>query len=235
MVPATVVVVIAPIIACAADCRSTPGAGSLLRWPGGDGRPDAGQGVHRGQGAAVRDPRPLRPRRLARWLAGRVVAAGGRDPDVHRVRRRRGRGMGGRARRRGAVEPRAGSQRRRRRGRATIAGKGFEARHHRPQRPPVGDGPRTARGPRHHPDRPRSSPRRHERHRHARPRRAPRRRTAAGRSSATSLRRGRRACASRVRPDPRLALDVDTPADLTHPALLPHLPTWLRTNLDNLR
>jgi 2-phospho-L-lactate guanylyltransferase len=36
-----------------------------------------------------------------------------------------------------------------------------------------------------------------------------------------------------VRPDPRLALDVDTPADLTHPALLPHLPTWLRTNLDS--
>jgi 2-phospho-L-lactate guanylyltransferase len=38
-----------------------------------------------------------------------------------------------------------------------------------------------------------------------------------------------------VRPDPRLSLDVDTPADLTHPALLPHLPTWLRTNLDSLR
>jgi len=37
-----------------------------------------------------------------------------------------------------------------------------------------------------------------------------------------------------VRPDPRLSLDVDTPVDLTHPALLPHLPTWLRTNLDNL-
>ena len=38
-----------------------------------------------------------------------------------------------------------------------------------------------------------------------------------------------------VRPDPRLSLDVDTPADLTHPALVPYLPTWLRTNLDNLR
>lgn len=37
-----------------------------------------------------------------------------------------------------------------------------------------------------------------------------------------------------VRPDQRLSLDVDTPADLTHPTLLPHLPTWLRTNLDNL-
>jgi 2-phospho-L-lactate guanylyltransferase len=37
-----------------------------------------------------------------------------------------------------------------------------------------------------------------------------------------------------VRPDPRLSLDVDTPADLTHPTLLPHLPAWLRTNLDNL-
>ena len=37
-----------------------------------------------------------------------------------------------------------------------------------------------------------------------------------------------------VRPDPRLSLDVDTPDDLTHPALVPHLPSWLRTNLDNL-
>lgn len=38
-----------------------------------------------------------------------------------------------------------------------------------------------------------------------------------------------------VRRDPRLALDVDNPDDLTHPALLPHLPTWLRTSLDNRR
>ena len=38
-----------------------------------------------------------------------------------------------------------------------------------------------------------------------------------------------------VRPDGRLSLDVDTPADLLHPALLPHLPAWLRTSLDNLR
>ena len=38
-----------------------------------------------------------------------------------------------------------------------------------------------------------------------------------------------------VRPDPRLSLDVDTPADLAHPTLRPHLPTWLRTNLDNRR
>lgn len=37
-----------------------------------------------------------------------------------------------------------------------------------------------------------------------------------------------------VRPDARLSLDVDTPADLTHPSVLPHLPTWLQTNLDNL-
>jgi len=36
-----------------------------------------------------------------------------------------------------------------------------------------------------------------------------------------------------VRPDPNLSLDVDTPADLAHPALRAHLPTWLRTNLDN--
>lgn len=42
-------------------------------------------------------------------------------------------------------------------------------------------------------------------------------------------------CPIEVRPDPRLSLDIDTPTDLAHPALLPHLPTWLRTNLDNLR
>jgi 2-phospho-L-lactate guanylyltransferase len=41
-------------------------------------------------------------------------------------------------------------------------------------------------------------------------------------------------CRIEVRPDQRLSLDVDTPADLTHPALLDHLPPWLRTNLDNL-
>lgn len=40
-------------------------------------------------------------------------------------------------------------------------------------------------------------------------------------------------CRLEVRPDPLLALDVDTPADLTHPALLAHLPTWLRTILDS--
>jgi 2-phospho-L-lactate guanylyltransferase len=36
-----------------------------------------------------------------------------------------------------------------------------------------------------------------------------------------------------VRPDPRLSLDIDTPADLAHPALRAHLPTWLRTSLDS--
>ncbi len=41
-------------------------------------------------------------------------------------------------------------------------------------------------------------------------------------------------CRVEVRPDQRLSLDVDTPADLTHPALRPHLPPWLRTNLDSL-
>jgi 2-phospho-L-lactate/phosphoenolpyruvate guanylyltransferase len=41
-------------------------------------------------------------------------------------------------------------------------------------------------------------------------------------------------CRVEVRPDPRLSLDVDTPDDLAHPALRPHLPTWLRTSLDNL-
>ena len=37
-----------------------------------------------------------------------------------------------------------------------------------------------------------------------------------------------------VRPDPLLSLDVDTPADLRHPALTSVLPAWLRTTLDNL-
>jgi 2-phospho-L-lactate guanylyltransferase len=38
-----------------------------------------------------------------------------------------------------------------------------------------------------------------------------------------------------VRADPRLALDVDNPDDLTHPALVPLLPTWLQTILANRR
>ena len=38
-----------------------------------------------------------------------------------------------------------------------------------------------------------------------------------------------------VRRDPRLALDVDNPADLTHPTLVPLLPPWLRTILANPR
>ena len=40
-------------------------------------------------------------------------------------------------------------------------------------------------------------------------------------------------CRVDVHPDPRLSLDIDNPADLAHPALRPHLPTWLRTSLDN--
>jgi 2-phospho-L-lactate/phosphoenolpyruvate guanylyltransferase len=38
-----------------------------------------------------------------------------------------------------------------------------------------------------------------------------------------------------VRRDPRLALDVDTPDDLAHPALTPELPEWLRTILASRR
>ncbi len=41
-------------------------------------------------------------------------------------------------------------------------------------------------------------------------------------------------CRVEVRPHPRLSLDIDTPDDLAHPALRSHLPTWLRTSLDNL-
>jgi 2-phospho-L-lactate guanylyltransferase len=52
-----------------------------------------------------------------------------------------------------------------------------------------------------------------------------------GRHFAAALASGRPV---EVRPDPRLSLDVDTPADLAHPALRPHLPTWLRTSLDSL-
>lgn len=38
-----------------------------------------------------------------------------------------------------------------------------------------------------------------------------------------------------VRADPRLAIDVDNPADLAHPTVEPILPTWLRTILANRR
>lgn len=38
-----------------------------------------------------------------------------------------------------------------------------------------------------------------------------------------------------VRRDPRLAIDVDTPADLAHPALRTELPEWLRTTLASRR
>jgi 2-phospho-L-lactate/phosphoenolpyruvate guanylyltransferase len=38
-----------------------------------------------------------------------------------------------------------------------------------------------------------------------------------------------------VRRDPRLALDVDTPDDLAHPALERELPGWLRTTLASRR
>ena len=75
--------------------------------------------------------------------------------------------------------------------------------------------------------------RRHERARPAgrrRPRRPP---TAPARSTATSRAAVAGGHRVEVRGDPRLALDVDNPDDLTHPALLPHLPTWLRTSLDN--
>jgi 2-phospho-L-lactate guanylyltransferase len=36
-----------------------------------------------------------------------------------------------------------------------------------------------------------------------------------------------------VRADPDLSLDLDTPADLSHPLIREVLPEWLRTNLDN--
>jgi 2-phospho-L-lactate guanylyltransferase len=39
----------------------------------------------------------------------------------------------------------------------------------------------------------------------------------------------------RVRRDPLLALDIDTPSDLAHPLVREVLPTWLRTNPANLR
>lgn len=38
----------------------------------------------------------------------------------------------------------------------------------------------------------------------------------------------------RVHRDTRLALDIDTPADLLHPLIAKALPTWLRTNPVNL-
>jgi 2-phospho-L-lactate/phosphoenolpyruvate guanylyltransferase len=39
----------------------------------------------------------------------------------------------------------------------------------------------------------------------------------------------------RVRRDPLLALDIDTPADLTHPLVREVLPAWLQTNPANQR
>ena len=39
----------------------------------------------------------------------------------------------------------------------------------------------------------------------------------------------------RVRRDPLLALDIDTPSDLAHPLVLEVLPSWLQTNPDNQR
>ena len=38
-----------------------------------------------------------------------------------------------------------------------------------------------------------------------------------------------------VRADPQLALDVDNPTDLAHPALRKELPAWLQTILANRR
>lgn len=38
-----------------------------------------------------------------------------------------------------------------------------------------------------------------------------------------------------VTADPRLALDIDNPDDVSHPLFTPHLPPWLRTILDNRR
>ncbi len=39
----------------------------------------------------------------------------------------------------------------------------------------------------------------------------------------------------RVRRDPLLAADIDTPDDLAHPLVQEVLPTWLQTNLANQR
>lgn len=49
---------------------------------------------------------------------------------------------------------------------------------------------------------------------------------------ASAMATGRRV---EVRPDRRLAIDVDTPADLAHPAVEPILPAWLRTILASPR
>ena len=46
---------------------------------------------------------------------------------------------------------------------------------------------------------------------------------------------GDRACAVEVRRDARLAIDVDNPDDLAHPALSTTLPAWLRTILASRR
>jgi hypothetical protein len=118
-------------------------------------------------------------------------------------------------------------------GRATIAGKGFDHVVDRPQRPAARRGPRAlaVAGPiTLVPDRRRDGTNVLAA--------AARRRAAGGlrrRVVRPPLRRraGHR-LPRRGAPDPRLSLDVDTPDDLAHPALRPHLPTWLRTSLDSL-
>ena len=171
---------------------------------------------------------------LARWLAGRVVAAAGELPTFIACDDDEVAAWADDARRRGAVEPGPRPQRRRRRRSGDDRRQGLRPRRHRPQRPAAG---RTTSTPlavaRHHHARARPPPRRHQRDG---PARSSVELPAAygggsfARHFAAAVATGRRV---EVRPDPRLSLDVDTPADLAHPTLRPHLPTWLRTNLDS--
>ena len=139
-------------------------------------------------------------------------------------------------RRRGAVEPGARPQRRRRRRPGDDRRQGLRPPRDRPQRPAAGPRPRR-RWPSPAPSRscptaaataPTCSP---CRSRVELPGRVRRRLVQPPPRGGD----GRPACRVEVRRDPRLALDVDNPDDLTHPALVPHLPAWLRTILDNHR
>jgi 2-phospho-L-lactate guanylyltransferase len=168
---------------------------------------------------------------LARWLAGRVVAArvsSRRSSPVTTTRSRVGR--------RSRASTFCGAPASASTARSTPAGpprrQGFDHVVHRSQRPARGHRPGAARGGGQHRDR------------------ADRRRDGTNviampvgvelpaayggaRTCGTRPPLGPPVCPIEVRPDPRLSLDVDTPTDLAHPASCRTCRRGLRTILDN--
>ena len=179
---------------------------------------------------------------LAQWLAGRVVAAAGTLPVFVACEDEAVAAWADTVGAAGAVDARTRTQRRRRVEQDDDLRQGLRPSGDRPQRSAAGGRPR-----RRWPSSGRSRlvpDRRGSGHQRARPARRGARSpsaTALGRSTPTCPRRWR-SPASRppglrveVRRDPRLALDVDTPDDLAHPALRTELPGWLRTILASRR